>query len=61
MRVSGFAEAEDLECCCKVLIVSKGANMILEQAAAKPLAKAFLSPTSQAGSAKTLSFRILLC
>lgn len=40
-----------LECCCKVLIVSKGAKMSFEQPAASALAKLFLIPLTHAASA----------
>ena len=63
----GFDEAEDLECCCSVLMVSNGAKINLEEAAAKELARLFLRPDNHAasegfeetGSLATLGFRIL--
>jgi hypothetical protein len=48
---NGTADAEDREYCCKVLMVSRGASIILEQPAAKALAKLFFMPTTHAASA----------
>ena len=41
---------DDLECCCNVFMVSKGASIIFDEAAARELAILFLTPPSQAVS-----------
>lgn len=41
----------DLECCCSVLMVSNGAKIILEEAAARELARLFFRPDNHAASA----------
>lgn len=64
----GCEETDDLECCCSVLMVSNGAKIILEEAAARELARLFLRPANHAasedftgtGRLATFSFRILL-
>jgi hypothetical protein len=48
-KVKGAAPVV-LECCCNVLMVSKGANISLEHPAARALAMEFLTPLTQAAS-----------
>jgi hypothetical protein len=65
IKVKGLADTEDREYCCKVLMVSKGAKMIFDEAAAMTPAKLFLMPLTHAasdllGTAANFWYRILL-
>jgi hypothetical protein len=65
IKVKGLPDTADREYCCKVLMVSKGAKMIFEEAAAMTLARLFFMPLTHAasdlfGTAANFWSRILL-